>query len=50
MYCKKIEPSLHEYVETQGCQHNIVNMLFDNPPCQLGNIVSTSIPTHTILN
>ena len=31
-YCKKLEPSLHKYVETWCCQCDIVNKLFDNLP------------------
>jgi len=34
-YCKKLEPSLCEYIETRCCQCKIINKLFDNPPGHL---------------
>ena len=36
MYCKKLEPSLREYVETRCCRREIVDKLFDNPPGRSG--------------
>ncbi|KAF8141803.1 P-loop containing nucleoside triphosphate hydrolase protein [Boletus edulis] len=35
MYCKKLEPSLREYIATCCCRHEIIDALFDNPPGRL---------------
>ena len=31
-YRKKVEPALHEWVETEDCRRDIADKFFDNPP------------------